>query len=99
MGRKLSTAENELYQRMDEVLHYVWDPIGVAEATMARDEYYSYLPHVFGLLNEKKGKDAVAKYLSAVRTDRMGLPENSKRDEEVAELLLEWKSTIDEKYI
>jgi hypothetical protein len=40
MGRKLSPEQNELYKRVDEVLHYVWDSIGVAGEPHARDEYY-----------------------------------------------------------
>ena len=50
MGQKLPPDQMELYRRVDEVLHYLWDPIGVAGAPEARDEYYSYLPHVFSLL-------------------------------------------------
>lgn len=49
MGKQLSPFERELYQRVDEVLHYVWDPIGVSDAPEARDEYFSYLPIVFGM--------------------------------------------------
>jgi len=44
MGKMLPPKENELRQRTDEVLHYLWDPIGVAGAPGARDEYWSYLP-------------------------------------------------------
>ncbi len=32
----------ELYQRIDEVLYYVWDPIGVSDEPCARAEYSSY---------------------------------------------------------
>ena len=47
MGTKLEPHDEELYRRVDEVLHYIWDPIGVAGAPMARDEYYAYLPQIF----------------------------------------------------
>ncbi len=52
--RKLSDRENELYQRVDEVLHYLWDPIGVSDVPGARDEYHSYVPQVFSLLKQRK---------------------------------------------
>jgi len=56
MKQKLSPVEKELYQRTDEVLHYLWNPLGVSDIPKARDEYYSYLPQVFSLI--LKGSDA-----------------------------------------
>lgn len=53
--RHLSKNKNELYSRIDEVLHYVWDPIGISGVPEARDEYHSYLPVVFGKV--KRGAD------------------------------------------
>ncbi|CAD6563044.1 hypothetical protein ACFQ3P_41525 [Paraburkholderia sabiae] len=50
MGYKLADDELELHRRVDEVLFYVWDPIGVANSPAARDEYYGYLPIVFSML-------------------------------------------------
>lgn len=47
MGRKLSAFERELCLRINEVLYYVWDPIGVADTPRARDEYDSYVLQVF----------------------------------------------------
>src|SRR5215216_7736543 len=99
MGSKLPPLDEELYRRTDEVLHYIWDPIGVSTAPEARDEYYSYLPQVFALL--KGGSDAadIATYLTDVATQRMGLTENHNHDFEVAELLLDWQRVINEKAV
>jgi hypothetical protein len=36
--------------RVNEVLHYIWDPIGVRGEPRARDEYDSYAPEVYSLL-------------------------------------------------
>jgi len=30
MGRKPTAHEKELYQRIDEVMHYVRDPVGIS---------------------------------------------------------------------
>ena len=71
MGYKSSREEIELYKRVDEVLHYLWDPIGVAEEPWARDEYYSYLPKMnrmasaCGLQTDRTYKDNHGR----VRTD------------------------------
>ncbi len=47
MGQELSPKENELYRRTHEVLHYIWDPVGVSDEPRARDEYQGYLPQFF----------------------------------------------------
>jgi hypothetical protein len=92
--RQLTNAELELYRRVDEVLYYVWDPIGVAHSPVARDEYQGYLPKVFAMLQEGADASSVARYLDAVATERMGLQENGEHSKHVAELLLDWKTKI-----
>jgi len=99
MGNKSSPRDVELYQRVDEVLHYMWDPIGVADMPMARDEYYSYLPTVFSLLVQDDNNDEkIAAYLVHVATDRMGLHGNKAHALQIAAILQDWKTCIDEKY-
>jgi hypothetical protein len=51
MGTKLEGSQLELYRRTDEILHYIWDPIGIGGSPGARDEYDDYLGHVFTLVN------------------------------------------------
>ena len=46
MNKQLSPEHQELYGRVGEVLHYLWDPIGVSGVPQARDEYDSYVPQV-----------------------------------------------------
>jgi hypothetical protein len=99
MGSKLPPLEEELYPRTDEVLHYIWDPIGVSTAPEARDEYYSYLPQVFSLVKAKADAEAIAAHLTEIATKRMGLTNNHKHDLEVAELLLYWQQVINDKGI
>jgi hypothetical protein len=93
MGRKFPPREAELYKRCDEVLHYVWDPIGVASAPAARDEYHSYLPQVFSLVRDNADPGKLASFLAST-AEHMGLPANSKRDDGVVELLLNWREWI-----
>ena len=92
--RRLDTDNNELYQRVDEVLHYLWDPIGVSEIPGARDEYHSYLPHVFSLLKRGADENEIADYLGSVTSRSMELGTNRKRDLEVAEILINWKEEL-----
>jgi len=98
MGRQLSPFEKELYQRIDEVIHYVWDPIGVAGVPQARDEYDSYLPQVFSMLIEQKGENDIAAYLTGVEDNRMGLTPVPEKAAQVASILTDWCETLREKY-
>lgn len=86
--------EKELYRRVDEVLHYLWDPIGVSGIPLARDEYQSYVPQVFALLNENANTERIAGYLNEVVTKRMGLRENADATLHVVAVLQDWKTAL-----
>lgn len=91
---QLSPPHLALYRAVDEILHDLWDPIGVASIPEARDEYRSYLPHVFGMLQSGSVEDELVEYLGAVATDRMGLPANPDHDRAIARHLLTWKARL-----
>ena len=94
MGQKLPPQEMKLYRQVDEILHYMWDPIGVAGIAQARDEYYSYLPQVFKLVLDNKNKNEIASYLTEIEINRMGLTANTKVALKVAEILLKNREAI-----
>jgi len=95
MGHKLADDELELYRRVDEVLFYVWDPVGVANSPAARDEYYGYLPMVFSMLqDEGANASIIAAYLDTIASERMGLDANPEHSNCVAQLLLDWKTEV-----
>ena len=94
MGQKLPPDQMALYRRTDEVLHYLWDPCGVSDAPEARDEYYSYLPHVFSLLTGGASTLEIADYLTSIATQRMGLsdtPAGQDHSRKVAAILERWR--------
>jgi hypothetical protein len=94
VGKKLSPEKNELYKRTDEVLHYIWDPIGVSDTAYARDEYWGYLPHVFGMLVKNETKEAIVDYLLKVESEQMGLSQKRENAERVVDILKEYKEKI-----
>ena len=98
MGRKLTPFENDLYQHTDEVLHYVWDPIGIAGIPQARDEYNSYLPQVFSMLLEQKEEAEIVEYLIKVEDERMGLTPDPVKAAQVAALLTDWSEILHERH-
>ncbi len=94
MNYKLRTSEKGLYRRVDEILFYLWDPIGVCDIPMARDEYQSYLPQVFKLLLNDSKDHEISAYLIKVESGSMGLSINSNKTLEVARLLIETKEAL-----
>ncbi len=98
MGIKLSPKDAALYEAVDEVLHYIWDPIGVREIPQARDEYHSYLPQVFALLRDGGSAKSIADYLGKITRETMGLSGNAKNDLDTATILINCKEAVDEKF-
>ena len=85
----------ELSRRVDEVLFYIWDPIGVADEPYARSEYESYVPKVRQLVEQNDDIKPISSHLAEIARDQMGLSkENNKHCDYVAELLLKHKQAI-----
>lgn len=96
MGHKFSEFEKELYSRIDEIVHYIWDPIGVSSFPGARDEYYSYLPKIYAYV---KSGDTIAleKYLTWLTVEHMGLKENQESNRSAISIMTEWKMFLEDK--
>jgi hypothetical protein len=94
MGKNLAPREGELYKRCDEVLHYIWDPIGVAGTPQARDEYCSYLPQVFASVRDNADPKDIVAQLIAIEQERMGFLPNPEHARAVVKVLMEWRQWI-----
>jgi hypothetical protein len=86
----------ELNRRVDEVLFYVWDPIGVSDEPCARWEYKSYVPKILQLVEQNDDPSPIALYLSEIEKNQMGISSNTDNCNRVAELLLQHKEAIKE---
>jgi hypothetical protein len=85
------TEQHRLFTiRIGEVLHYIWDPIGVSDQPGARDEYDSYIPYVMGfaLKNDREG---LINYLYRTAAHTIGIAVPHEQNEEVADLILDWR--------
>ena len=80
MGSKLPDDQARLFRRVDELLHYIWDPIGVAGTPEARDEYQSYAPRVFMMLVDEVPDEHIRDYLLRIEAESMGLPKRTPSD-------------------
>lgn len=86
-------SDAELFDRVEEVVHYLWDPIGVASVPEARDEYHSYLGEIYARV--KMGdREKLVEYLNWIVVERMGLVANDNRAREVSNVMLAWKNLI-----
>ena len=93
--------EKELFLRVDEILHYVWDPINIRDEPAVRDEYSSYVLPIAGLLLSNATASVIAAGLADIETKRMGFDETPQLLEHsmvVAELLFSWKEFLDERH-
>lgn len=83
----------ELNQRIDEVLYYIWDPIGVAKEPCARGEYQSYVKVIMEYVL-KEDVNQIANQLSIIASDLMGLKSNIIHNLKVAEILIDYKYAV-----
>lgn len=82
----------QIHNRVDEIMHYVWDPIGVAGAPAARDEYDSYVPRVVKMLFDGADAETIARHLRSIEAEAMGMTphaEREKRTRHAAEILVD----------
>jgi hypothetical protein len=86
--------ERDLLARINEVLHYIWDPIGARGDPNARDEYDSYVPGVYSLLESGSTVDQIATHLDKIATEGMGLRSNMEHNRATAQKLLDWRATL-----
>jgi len=76
-------------RELRNVLLELWDPIGVADEPLARDEYDGYIGRIADRLRRGSSVDDVAAFLSSATLD-MGLPPDQARDRRVAAALATW---------
>jgi hypothetical protein len=94
MGEKLPPAELDLYNAIDEILWRDWDPIGVNDMPEARDEYQSYLPHIFRLAVEGKDAEHISSSLVATIEESIGLGASREHCLMVARKIVDAKNDI-----
>ena len=82
--------------RVDEVLHYIWDPLGVSDFPEARDEYYAYSAVVFVMLKNGASASEIEGYLTKTRGEHIGVGRGPEAvsEADIADLLVRWKQAI-----
>ena len=96
MTSRLSLQDQELLRITSEVLHYLWDPIGVAGIPQARDEYDEYVGPVLTLLRSGGSDTDISAHLEQIVADRMGLRSCKDRSDGAAAVLAGWRDYLAE---
>jgi hypothetical protein len=63
----------EIHRQIDAILLRDWDPIGVAKAPQAQDEYRGYVRGVYDVAVQTGSAQAIAEYLVKLEQEHMGL--------------------------
>lgn len=94
MTRRSPPEYTELQLRCDEVLHYLWDPIGVAGEACARDEYETYVPRILRMVLEGASRDEIARALVRLQVEHIGVSDDRTRASAAAEALVAWREQL-----
>lgn len=86
--------DHELKRRVDEVLYYVWDPVGVSGEPNARYEYRNYVGSVLELVLENDSIEPVSTFLANIESAHMGFAPNREQCDQTADLLLRHKEAV-----
>jgi len=85
----------ELSKRIDEVLYYLWDPVGVSDYAYTRGEYSSYVPSILKAVLSEDIETVIQK-LSEIERIYMECIPNPKHNKEIASRLLADKNSVEE---
>ncbi len=94
LGYGLGPEDSKLHPAISEVLHYIWDPIGVSGVPEARDEYDAYVNDVLSLLRSNATESQMVDYLVEIETYGMGLDRPRARSENAVRILLRWRALV-----
>lgn len=79
---------DEIFQRLDEILFYQWDPIGISYSNGVRHEYEAYLPQLLYIAFTDRSVKAVMSYLDYAAAEWIGLAVKQEKLEEIAEMII-----------
>lgn len=90
--------EQELYIKADEALFYLWDANCLSIDEQYREEYLSYLPHVFDLLMNSEDGAELIDYLIFIEESQYGIAKGDnlalERASRLTNTLLEYKELL-----
>lgn len=73
MTMRRSGKEQELYLKVDEAVFYLWDANCLSIDNKYREEYLTYIPHIFDLLLATETGAEVIDYLVFIEESQFGV--------------------------
>ena len=84
-------ANTALSRAIDEVLHYLWDPMGVAGIPESRAAYTSYVPELLDLLQAQAPRRLLAAYLTQIAWNPIGVLTSEQTLDRTLDALIAWR--------
>lgn len=98
MTKVRSNQEQELYIKTDEAMFHLWDPNCLSIDNQFREEYLTYLPHVFDLLMTSDDGAELIDYLLFIEESHYGINKGDnlalERACRLVNALLEYKADL-----
>lgn len=95
MTQMRTDNEQRLYIKTDEALFYLWDANCLSMSEEYREEYLSYLPHVFDLLMNSDDGSELIEYLIFIEESKYDIAKGDnlalERASRLVNTLLEYK--------
>ena len=90
----MKNKEHELFEFVDEVLFFRWDPLRVSCEPSCRSEYKSYTEKIYQLLMQGQSASELGQFLHSISSDEMGTLTEKESSFEIAEYLIDYRSWI-----
>jgi hypothetical protein len=74
MIKRMSREQLALQARIDEILWFDWDPIGVSDEPAARREYEPYVLGILGLALNRSDADEIARVFTRSKRKTWSCP-------------------------
>lgn len=80
-----------LIQIIDEILFYIWDPLGVSTdgAPEWRNEYETYTQKIAEMVKANADSNAIAAYLDKIESEYMQLTLVENRNNDIAQMIID----------
>ena len=85
----MTFSEKKIYEAIDEILWRDWDPIGINDNDIIRDEYQSYALLIYRLKMQGADEVKIAKYLFELAWENMGMQSDMEHCKIVAHKIFE----------
>ena len=85
----MTFSEKKIYDAIDEILWRDWDPIGINDNEIIRDEYQSYAYLIFRLKMQGADEMKISQYLFELAWENMGMTSDLEHCKVVARKIFE----------